>query len=72
MPVRSSIRLDISSMEHSVTSSTGMPVRSNNDSAARTSNATWLVEEYRLSGRRSLRICCKRSGLIVSAKIFLA
>jgi hypothetical protein len=41
MPVRSRIRLEISSMEHSVASMTGIPLRSNNDSAARTSKATW-------------------------------
>jgi hypothetical protein len=45
IPVRSRMRLEISSIEHSVASMTGIPVRSNNDSAARTSNATCLEDE---------------------------
>jgi hypothetical protein len=65
MPVRSRILLDISSIETSVASIIGTPCRSNSDSAALTSNATCGADEYRLSGRRSLRICCNRSGLIV-------
>src|ERR1700726_2766611 len=45
MPVRSRIRLEISSIEHSVASMTGMPFLSNSDSAARTSKATWREDE---------------------------
>ena len=60
----------ISSIDLCVDDSHEMPSRRIIASASRTSARQFSIEAYLLPGRRSLRICARRSGSMVRPKHF--